>query len=157
MSESPEVFCSQCGASLPRNAHFCASCGAPNTLAPGPAARPGPTGKPTGHIKYRNMFIQVILYVITLGIYAIYWYYVTLAELDIANGNTEGSGCIWTVLLLIPIANLFAWWHYSTGYARFVDDKYPGIAIFILWIVFAPAAWFLVQLDLNRAARGQQV
>jgi hypothetical protein len=38
-------------------------------------------------------------------------------------------------------------------YAEFVDNKYPGIAVFILWILFAPAVWFLVQLDLNRAAR----
>jgi hypothetical protein len=26
--------------------------------------------------------------------------------------------------------------------------------VFILWILFVPAVWFLVQLDLNRAARG---
>ena len=51
-----------------------------------------------------------------------------------------------------PLANLFAYWHHSSEYAQFVDNKYPGIAIFILWIVFAPVVWFLVQSDLNRAA-----
>lgn len=107
----------------------------------------------TDHIKYRNMFIQVILYIITFGIYGLYWFYVTFNELSTANGKNEGSGCLWTFLLLIPIANLFSWWQHSAEYAEFVDNKYPGIAIFILWIVFTPAVWFLVQSDLNRAAR----
>jgi hypothetical protein len=111
--------------------------------------RPGSTG----HIKYRNMFIQVILYIITLGIYGLYWFYVTFEELTTANGKNEGTGCLWTFLLLVPIANLFSWWKHSMEYAEFVDDKYPVIALFILWIVFTPAVWFLVQMDLNRAAR----
>ena len=111
--------------------------------------------RPTGHIKYRNMFIQVILYIITLGIYGLYWFYVTYNELRIANGKDEGSGCLWTFLLIIPIAQFFAWWQHSMEYAEFVDEKYPGIAIFILWIVFTPIVWFLVQMDLNRAARSQ--
>lgn len=110
--------------------------------------------KRTDHIKYRNMFIQVILYIITFGIYGLYWFYVTFNELSTANGKTEGAGCLWTFLLLIPIASLFSIWKHSTEYAEFVDNKYPGIALFILWLVFAPAVWFLVQLDLNRAARG---
>jgi hypothetical protein len=107
----------------------------------------------TSHIKYRNMFIQVILYVITLGIYGLYWFYVTFNEMSTANGKTEDTGCLWTFLLLIPIASLFSLWKHSMEYAEFVDNKYPGIAVFILWILFAPAVWFLVQLDLNRAAR----
>ena len=104
------------------------------------------------HIKHRNMVMQVILTIITLGIYAIYWFYASLGELHRANGK-EGGGCLWTILALIPIAHLFAWWHYSHEYAAFIRGKYPGIAIFILWIVFPPVVWFLVQLDLNRAAR----
>ena len=105
------------------------------------------------HIKHRNMVMQVILFIITLGIYGIYWFYATLKELHQANGNNAGAGG-WTVLAIIPIANLFALWHHSHQYAQFIDGKYPGIAIFILWLVFGPAAWFLVQLDLNRAAKG---
>lgn len=36
--------------------------------------------KRTDHIKYRNMFVQVILYLITLGIYGLYWFYVTYTK-----------------------------------------------------------------------------
>ena len=107
--------------------------------------------KPTDHIKNRNMVMQVLLAIVTLGIYVIYWFYVTLDELHKANGKSEGAG-LWTFLAVIPIANFFAHWHHSAEYANFVDGKYPGIAIFILWIVFSPAVWFLVQRDLNQAA-----
>lgn len=113
--------------------------------------------KRTDHIKYRNMFIQVILYIITFGIYGIYWYYVTFNELRVANGKDEGPGCLWTILLLVPIANLFSFWFHSFEYAEFIDERYPGIAMFILWIVFTPVVWFLVQWDLNKAARSQPI
>ncbi len=106
----------------------------------------------TDHIKYRNMFGQVLLFIITLGIYSVYWFYVTFNELNTANGK-EASGCLWTILLFVPIANFFSVWKYSEEYAEFVNDKYPGIAIFILWLVFSPVVWFLVQSDLNRAAQ----
>lgn len=113
----------------------------------------GVPGGPYSHIKYRNMVVQVLLFIITLTLYGIYWFYVTYNETSRANGKTEANGCLWTILFLIPIANLFAIWKHSFEYAEFVDNKYPGIAIFILWLVFAPVVWFLVQSDLNRAAR----
>ncbi len=108
----------------------------------------------TDHIKYRNMLMQVVLVIVTLGIYTVYWYYVTLKELHTSNGK-EASAGIWTVFSLVPIANLFAWWHYSSEYAQFVGQKYPTIMIFLAWIVFFPIAWFLVQSELNNAATGQ--
>ena len=46
----------------------------------------------TDHIKYRNMAMQVVLFIITLGLYSIYWFYVTLNELHVANEKAEGSG-----------------------------------------------------------------
>ena len=96
--------------------------------------------------------MQVILVIVTLGIYTIYWYYVTLDEIHKANGRPGGAGS-WTLLSVIPIARYFADWHHSDEYSEFVDDKYPAMGIFILWIVFSPAVWFLVQSDLNRAAK----
>ena len=144
-------FCSNCGERLDEGSQFCSRCGAA-TGAGGGVVRAG-SGRSThtGHIKYRNMFVQVILAILTFGIYTIYWYYVTLDELHKANGRTEGAG-MWTFLSIIPFVQLFAFWRHSFEYAKFADDKYPGIAIFILWIVFNPVVWFLVQSDLNRAA-----
>ncbi len=41
----------------------------------------------TSHVKRRNMVVQVILMIVTFGIYAIYWFHVTLNELYRASGN----------------------------------------------------------------------
>ena len=45
----------------------------------------------TDHIKRRNMWIQVGLVVVTLGLYQFYWFYVTLKELHIANRAMGGA------------------------------------------------------------------
>ena len=144
-------FCANCGQKLEANTGFCPSCGTAAGGQAGPAPAAGVREIRTGHIKYRNMIMQVVLAIVTFGTYAIYWYYVTLDELQKANGKTEGAG-MWTLLSIIPIANLFAQWHYSFEYAEFNNDKYPGIGIFILWILLSPAVWFLAQSDLNRVA-----
>ncbi len=167
-SDTGSRLCSQCGEQLEQGANFCAHCGAdasaterPEPTVTGAAdtsatGRPEPTvtggAKATDHIKYRNMVMQVVLVIVTFGIYALYWFYVTLDELHKANGKTDGSG-MWTFLSLVPIAQYFAYWRHANEYTEFVDEKYPAIGIFILWIIFPPAVWFLVQSDLNRVAK----
>lgn len=136
-------FCTNCGAEIGSDSSFCASCGHP--------ARDVAAARPTDHIKFRNMWVRVLYFILTLGLYGIYWYFVTLEELQVSNGK-EKSGCLMTILLFVPIISLVAYWKHSFEYAEFVDDKFPGIAIFILWLVFSPVVWFLVQTDLNRAA-----
>ena len=108
------------------------------------------------HIKYRNMFLQLILVIVTLGIYGIYWFHVTLGELQRANNRGPEAGrWKWTILFCIPFLDFFSFWRYAGEYAEFVREKYPRLLIFILCIVFFPAVWFLVQMDLNRAAGAQ--
>ena len=105
------------------------------------------------HIKHRNMFLQVFLLIITLGIYGIYWFHVTLGELHRANNRGPEVGYWrWTIFFCIPFVDFFSFWHYAGEYSYFVRDKYPRVLIFVLWIIFFPAVWFLAQLDLNRAA-----
>ena len=156
----PTIFCYSCGAVMEATVRFCQECGAanPGLAQAASVENGGENGGPlrTHHIKYRNMWVQVLLFIITLSLYNIYWFFVTLEELYKANGNEDGGGCLWTILYVIPIANLFAYWHQGNQYERFINGKYPGIAIFILWIVFAPAVWFLVQRDLNAAAKGNR-
>ena len=106
----------------------------------------------TDHIKNRNMIMQVVLTIVTLGIYSIYWFYSTLKELHIANGKEDAGEILWTILMFIPLANLFALWHYSEECAAFTNDKYPTFLMFILWIFFSPAVWLLTQLELNEAS-----
>ena len=150
-STSSRRFCSNCGEGIEPASEFCPHCGV--ATGSGDAQNPNATGgsKRTDHIKYRNMLVRVLYYIVSVSLYGIYWYFVTLEELHEANSK-EKSGCLWTILLFVPIASLFSMWHYSYEYAEFVDYKYPGIGIFILWLVFSPAVWFLVQSDLNRSA-----
>ena len=105
----------------------------------------------TGHIKKRNMVMQAVLAFITLGVYVVYWYYVTLKELHIANGKDEGA-VMWTVFLFLPILPVFAFWHYSSEYKAFSTEKHSTLLLFIAWAVFLPIVWYLVQSDLNKAA-----
>ena len=107
----------------------------------------------TSHIKNRNMIMQVVLFVITLGIYALYWYHSTLKELHTANGKNEGAG-IWALVMMVPVLGYFASWHYASEFSEFTGGKYPTLVMFLAWIVFAPIVWILVQIELNKAASG---
>ena len=107
----------------------------------------------TDHIKKRNMLMQVVLMVVTLSIYAIYWFHVTLKEMHIANGKEPGAA-MWTIFLFFPILNWFSVWHYSSEYSKFTSSKYPNLLVFLAWLVFLPIVWVIVQTDLNKAADG---
>ncbi len=103
-------------------------------------------------VKYRSMGKQIGLMIITLGLYSIYWFLVTARELQYLAQDEDAAPELWTVLLFIPIANLYAQFKYSQLYEKWNQGRYEVWLIFILWIVFSPAVWFLVQSDLNKVA-----
>ncbi len=103
-------------------------------------------------IQYRNMWKQVLLFVVTLGIYAIYWFYVTSKEM-VAYKKLDGSPGLWTALLFVPVASLYSNWKHSKAIEAVTDGKYQAILIFILWIFFSPAVWYLTQIELNKLAK----
>lgn len=103
-------------------------------------------------VKKRNMVAQVLLMVVTFCIYAIYWFYQTATELKGLANDPEASPGLWTVLLFIPIANLFAIYKYAELYEKVSTDKFNKWLFFVLWLVFAPAIWFIVQTELNKRA-----
>ena len=69
-----------------------------------------------------------------------YWFYASYNETSRAKDAQNANALLWTILFLIPIANLFAIWMHSTAYSEFVDAGFPSIVAFILWIVFSPVA-----------------
>lgn len=103
-------------------------------------------------VKYRSMGKQIGLMIITLGIYSIYWFLVTARELQYLAQDKDAAPELWTVFLFIPIANWYAQFKYSQLYEKWNQGRYEVWLIFILWIVFSPAVWFLVQSDLNKVA-----
>ncbi len=103
-------------------------------------------------VKYRNMLIQVLLMIVTLGFYAIYWFYVTACELQAITKDSDAEPVLWTVLLFIPFAGLYSYYKYGELYEEVSEEGFNRWLLFLLWIVFAPAVWIIVQVDLNRRA-----
>ncbi len=104
-------------------------------------------------IQQRNMGMQVLLMIITLGIYGIYWFYVTSREIVEYKG-LDGSPGLWTLLFLIPFVDLYAYYKQGEAVEALTDGGTNRWIIFILWLVFSPAAWFITQSELNKRATG---
>lgn len=100
----------------------------------------------------RSLAIQVLLSIVTLGLYIIYWWHITHKQLD--AGTSADVNPTWrTIGLFIPIYGIIVVWRDSHD-AEPVTGK-DGVLIFILFIVFAPAAWYLIQSGINEIATGQ--
>jgi hypothetical protein len=105
-------------------------------------------------IKRRDMLVQVFLFIITFGIYGIYWFYQTAVEMKHLVNDPDISPGLWTVLLLLPPLSFYAHYKYADLFEDVADDHLNRWILFILWIVFCPAVWFIVQTDLNKKAAG---
>ena len=76
-------------------------------------------------IKRRNMAMQVLLMIVTLGIYGIYWFYVTSKEM-VEYKHLNGSPALWTLLSLIPLANLYAEYKQGEAVEALTDSASTG-------------------------------
>ena len=103
-------------------------------------------------IKRRDMMVQVLLFIVTIGIYGFYWFYQTTLEMKNFEKNDEVSPGLWTVLLFIPLVNFYVHYKYSELFEDFANENVDKWILFILWIVFCPAVWFIVQTELNKRA-----
>jgi cbb3-type cytochrome oxidase subunit 3 len=103
-------------------------------------------------VKYRDMWTQVGLMIITIGFYGIYWFYQTAMELKFLNKDPNANPALWTVLLFIPFGGIYSWYKYASLYELESRDHLNRWILFLLWMVFCPAVWFIVQTELNRRA-----
>ena len=103
-------------------------------------------------VKRRDMLIQVLLFIITCGIYGVYWFYQTSVEMKNLADDPDASPGLWTVLLFVPLVGFYAHYKYSDLFEDISDEAMNRWILFLLWIVFCPAVWFIVQTDLNRKA-----
>lgn len=104
-------------------------------------------------IKKRNMLGQVGLMIITFGIYAIYWFYQIAEEMKFIAKDHQASPGLWTFLLFIPFAGLYSYYKFGELYERVSSDHFNKWLLFVLWIIFAPAVWFIVQTEMNKKAQ----
>ncbi len=104
------------------------------------------------YIKKRNLLAQVLLTIITLGIYALYWFYQVSMEMKDATGDTQASPALWVVLFFIPFGGFYSVYKFSELYEKFSAEHFNKWLLFVLYLVFSPAVWFIVQTDLNKRA-----
>jgi hypothetical protein len=98
-------------------------------------------------ITQRSPVAVIILTIVTFGIYGLYWIVSTKRELNGLGANIPTS---W--LLIIPIANLYYFYKYSEGFATYVKKDNNAILWFLLWLVIAPVAMIITQIELNKLA-----
>lgn len=108
-------------------------------------------------VKYRNMWKQIGLVIITIGFYVIYWYYQTAVELARLADDDRAEPALWTILLFVPFAGLYSHYKYAELYETVSRDRFNRWILWLLWIFFSPAVWLIVQSDLNRRAVDQMV
>ncbi|MDY6769953.1 MAG: DUF4234 domain-containing protein [Candidatus Nanohaloarchaea archaeon] len=96
----------------------------------------------------RRPFMVVILTVGTLGLYSLYWFHATCKELAAVDDRVRPVA--WTAGLLVPPVNAVVIWRYAVV----VEDVTGRSALLVvgLWLVFFPAAQYVVQRGLNDAA-----
>ena len=104
------------------------------------------------YIKKRNMIAQIFLIIITLGIYSIYWFYQVSVELKGIANDKNANPALWTVLLFVPFASIYSVYKFSELYENVTNGQMNIWLLFVLYLVFLPAVWFIVQTELNRRA-----
>lgn len=98
--------------------------------------------------KKGSLAVQVVLAIVTLGLYALYWSYSTAKQLD---QGTDAS--LIPILAFIPLLNIIVMWQISDAGEAVTDQG--TIVLFALFVLFPPVAWYLVQSGINGIADGQ--
>ena len=101
------------------------------------------------------MIAQVFLCIVTFGIYVVFWFYESAKELKYAAQDAEAAPGLWTVLLFVPFGIIYSHYQYAKLFEKVSSEKLNKWILFLLWLVFPPAVWFLVQTDLNNLADKQ--
>jgi len=101
------------------------------------------------------MFDMVLLTIVTLGLYLIYWTVTTKRDLV-----AEGARIPTSLLMFIPLANLYYWYRFAEGFSKIVmRDEKLTIVYFLLLAFLFPAGTLVCQSyindDLDRKLRFQ--
>ncbi len=109
-------------------------------------------------ISRRSVPGQVLLLIGTLGFYGIYWFYVTAKEMHEHQDENITPAGNWTLLAILPILNIYAYWKYSQYLGRLNENKYPPALLTLLMLLpplgvfVSPIGLAIVQIELNRIA-----
>lgn len=102
-------------------------------------------------VKFRNPLIVIVLSIITLGLYPLYWFYSTSKELIELN-KSNSNALFWLIGMFVPFVNLYIMWKYSKEIEKASGGSTGAVLVFVISLVFYPAALYLVQTELNKHA-----
>jgi hypothetical protein len=110
-----------------------------------PYATPAPAGPgPIGQV--RSTGLAILLYIVTLGIYGIFWYYKTHDEMKRHTGEGIGGGLAAVLGLFVSIVMVFLTPHEVGRVYERSGQKAPVSALTGLWILLPLAGaiiWFV--------------
>ncbi|GAB3029518.1 DUF4234 domain-containing protein [Natronobiforma cellulositropha] len=101
--------------------------------------------------RHRSLAKQVLFAVLTLGLYTIYWYYITFDQLN-RGTDAEYNTVLRFLGLFVPVLNIVILWWFSQDAEAVVDQD--GVLVFLAELVFPPVVWYLVQSGINDVATG---
>ena len=97
-------------------------------------------------LQERNPIMVLVLSLCTLGIYGLIWYINTANDLREAGADIPS-----TILIIIPIANIFWLWKFCEGVEQ-VTGGQSGIMLFLL--NFIGLGMVFAQMDINKKVAG---
>lgn len=102
-------------------------------------------------IKYRSLWKQVLLTIVTLGLYPFYWFHVINVEMC-AYLKREENIFLWTLFFGFPPLCFYSCYKQGELYEQISQGEINRWLLFVLWIVFPPAVWFILQKRMNEIA-----
>lgn len=114
-------------------------------------------------IKERNIVVQILLSLVTCGIYGIYWY-ITLTDDAAAKAEDPDFSGVKAFLFTIITCGIYGiYWYYKMGKTMYTAGQKNGVEISdnaVLYLLlglfgFGIINYCLIQSDLNKLAAKQ--
>ena len=94
----------------------------------------------------RTVTEMIVLMVITLGIYTLYWLYITKEEL-----NNNRAHVPTFLFFFIPLVNFYFLYKFAEAFCAIVlKDKSQSVAYFLLILFLFPVGELIMQSQINR-------
>jgi hypothetical protein len=81
-------------------------------------------------IKHRSLIGVTLLTIITLGIYQIYWYFITKTEMNVVNGKS--AKVPFFLLIFIPIINIWWFWRFAKAIEKITKGNVGRWSAFLV-------------------------
>lgn len=154
--------CPNCGNQVNDNESFCSYCGTSfndaNNNANTNNTQGGQGGR--GLIQKREVWMVVLLSIVTCGIYGIYWFIMATEDANNISGDHKTSGGMAFLLTIVTCGIYGIYWYWKMGQKLYQAGQRYGVAISdnsVMYLIlsllgFGIVAECLIQNDLNKFA-----